>query len=70
VHPGDAIELAPETVHRMHNLHGDETALTLHLHSPPLVRQAIYSLLDGQPILRYPIDGGQELRPLPEDGER
>jgi quercetin dioxygenase-like cupin family protein len=66
--PGDAIELAPEAVHRMHNLHGDETALTLHLYSPPLVRQAIYRLLDGQPILRYPIDGDQELRPCQRTG--
>ncbi len=63
---GDVVELAPEVLHRMHNLNGGVAALTLHLYSPPLRRQGVYRLIDGLPMQRFAIDGGEELRPIIE----
>lgn len=67
--PGVLIELAPAVIHRMHNLDGLAPALTLHLYSPPLVRQGIYRLVEGKGMLRFAVDGDEELRPL-ADGEK
>ena len=61
--PGDTFDFTSSVIHRVTHT-GGQAAVTLHAYSPRLRRMGSYSVGQGGALKRYPLDYGEELRPV------
>ncbi|MDX6727927.1 MAG: hypothetical protein QOK49_2732 [Baekduia sp.] len=64
VGPGGVFSFEATDIHRVLHI-GAETAVTLHLYSPPLRRMGSYEVLEDGRLARRSIPAGEELAPAP-----
>jgi predicted metal-dependent enzyme (double-stranded beta helix superfamily) len=60
--PGQSFDFGPSDVHRIVHA-GTQPTVAIHVYSPPLRNQGVYSRGDRGQLQRHPLDHGAEVKP-------